>query len=1573
MQFPGRSTPASASTSAQAPPSPHMLLATVQPTPLHPLQEDALVLQYTRSSTDSPKNERDGARIQVNPEHARSHLPRRAPDQDAHAARDKLDRIAKAQKQKKNWAKSTGVTLVAKAFGQNDRRLRRRAYGASSDDDSSDDAFRDDDRASTKGEVKLMITGNPVVTKVFDAASRAKGRFRNHPDSTEVSLQNEDAPFRFLIGRPGSSLARRFRTGTATPPPEAALKSAVSSPVVQGQPRISRNGTPTTGLDRTKSRVAPSSGPELLVVDEEGHSHQASESPAPGSPNHPALPFSRSLNNHTPSSMSSSQPSDGNSPGNTPAAEQPKQVSDSASSLIAGPMCFEPDAHEPAIVASPSQAHGFPSPAPSSSVSDASSDDELDDSAVISDSDEGGDNMLQLNSLNLEHGETLTKDQLKRRQKLIRREIQRRKANGEPIDDLIHMHGKVGQLGHKVSSRVSKGLHYASSQSRNRRAMDRYSPHPMQLSLQTTDLPPSTSAQSAGVERGMTPFSAITPSLSRSSNPFSNPFSARRESVATIASSRRSSMTVDNEDDPNYGDGTCTMRRSSMIDRSILSSRNSIRKYLHAPDVIKRRRRKKWEAEMAALEHAAEVEANKADPDAELDTLLAKHAQQEAPTDATKVKYEFDVLYENQRGLLVFGIPKFSYRTLFQWDPSPWTSANGKRSPYNIANAQLPDPSWEWAYHEWFIDMTGDVDEAGWQYSGNFGRRFWPNVHFPHGRIGLPKTGADGIAEMNARNAAKEKKRQEKESTKEDDGFEAIKRSARARSSKWTGSPDAWTFVRRRRWIRLRRRKPLTSPNAPKGGDPVSTQGKAGTPVQDLPIPDGVGKTPLSSGKNGVKPGKSDDELDDESSFGGSDESDSSSSQDDEMLYAPAFGRSSGFLPGRLPGGMSNGPNPAKSKDPRQRQRARKQAREFTGTIRELKSLLPSIIAMDREARVHRAPTGLTASQSSYKWAMLKINKVDARNPFISWHFVKHRLQDEDMAFATTTLRTMERKFQQRQLGALNREGAAAGENGATPSHQPIPSGFLGASKSIRFEGAEAQEAPTLPNGVEKGETSASGLGLTSNTSSSRLQEPFSATSTEGHELTREALIEINFARVLRVLRACKIDRQRMDLWKLWLGVVSLDYLMETARREDLAALGLLAPIDPSGDPTLPPTSTSPAPVEPPHMSGGSSFRYRQRAERTRARWRSSVPTPDPSDVWDVLERKLDDVLLLFEFQSNRAQLIRLLLTVHEKLHPEHVYRDRSLRANPVELSPAHVHGDAAEIGGPATGGAFGSRLGGWKRAGLPRLEFFSDLQRILAALPGNDATVNKGYICSEVPMTEEVAMPLDHHASTSTSSNALIDKLEAEAVSDSFLDKEHIRSPSATMDVRPEAGAAKQEGAQQGQRLSLNLPTAGDRGGMSRSPSPIPRAPSVPLPYKHSPLSATVPLGQGLVSTHGRSSLSIAERTEKAGNSTHSTPPSSAPGADDDAATPTNHKPTILDASAMQGSTSNQQSSDPTTTSASATDKVVTEEQGQSTLRSKTEASSPQKSSGTTTAPRPSIPVRTNSVSPLTASKERF
>ncbi|OAX79506.1 hypothetical protein ACJ72_06175 [Emergomyces africanus] len=91
---------------------------------------------------------------------------------------------------------------------------------------------------------------------------------------------------------------------------------------------------------------------------------------------------------------------------------------------------------------------------------------------------------------------------------------------------------------------------------------------------------------------------------------------------------------------------------------------------------------------------------------------------------------EIDVLYENQRGWWFFGIPLYSAKSLLNLDPAAWLTRNFEVSPVNIANAQVPDPSWEWEWDTWYIDMCYDVDEAGWQYSFSFSARFaWHGTH----------------------------------------------------------------------------------------------------------------------------------------------------------------------------------------------------------------------------------------------------------------------------------------------------------------------------------------------------------------------------------------------------------------------------------------------------------------------------------------------------------------------------------------------------------------------------------------------------------------------------------------------------------------------------------------------------------------------------------------------------------------------------------------------------------------------------------------------------------------------------
>lgn len=89
-----------------------------------------------------------------------------------------------------------------------------------------------------------------------------------------------------------------------------------------------------------------------------------------------------------------------------------------------------------------------------------------------------------------------------------------------------------------------------------------------------------------------------------------------------------------------------------------------------------------------------------------------------------------EVLYENQRGVFFCGIPLYSGNSLLNFDPSPWQTSTFRDSPVNITDAQVPDPSWAWTWKTWYVDMSYDVDEEGWQYSFSFSRGYaWHGTH----------------------------------------------------------------------------------------------------------------------------------------------------------------------------------------------------------------------------------------------------------------------------------------------------------------------------------------------------------------------------------------------------------------------------------------------------------------------------------------------------------------------------------------------------------------------------------------------------------------------------------------------------------------------------------------------------------------------------------------------------------------------------------------------------------------------------------------------------------------------------
>ncbi|KAF2201818.1 hypothetical protein GQ43DRAFT_19939 [Delitschia confertaspora ATCC 74209] len=62
-------------------------------------------------------------------------------------------------------------------------------------------------------------------------------------------------------------------------------------------------------------------------------------------------------------------------------------------------------------------------------------------------------------------------------------------------------------------------------------------------------------------------------------------------------------------------------------------------------------------------------------------------------------------------------------------DKTPTEESHVDILAVNITNAQVPDPSWVWEWKSWYVDMSDDVDEEGWQYSFYFHKFAWHGSH----------------------------------------------------------------------------------------------------------------------------------------------------------------------------------------------------------------------------------------------------------------------------------------------------------------------------------------------------------------------------------------------------------------------------------------------------------------------------------------------------------------------------------------------------------------------------------------------------------------------------------------------------------------------------------------------------------------------------------------------------------------------------------------------------------------------------------------------------------------------------
>ncbi|BGP37620.1 hypothetical protein JCM10449v2_001537 [Rhodotorula kratochvilovae] len=235
---------------------------------------------------------------------------------------------------------------------------------------------------------------------------------------------------------------------------------------------------------------------------------------------------------------------------------------------------------------------------------------------------------------------------------------------------------------------------------------------------------PSASADSL-VSLELPPLAPSTSSSSRGSHPSSRPLFTQLSALPTLSELRTASSTASSSPATSVHapDPPLAPARTLTIDERITrvarrDTRSSIQHLSHKhglrfPGRSTLPRQKKHAARSRAQADAAEM-----------DEAVAEALQKAGLIVEEKDRVVVEVLYEHQRGLVVFGLPKFSSNALFQVDPPQWCDEQLKPSPFTPHTFPCP-PYWVWRDSEFMVDMGGDKDEEGWSYAVRFRSRFW--------------------------------------------------------------------------------------------------------------------------------------------------------------------------------------------------------------------------------------------------------------------------------------------------------------------------------------------------------------------------------------------------------------------------------------------------------------------------------------------------------------------------------------------------------------------------------------------------------------------------------------------------------------------------------------------------------------------------------------------------------------------------------------------------------------------------------------------------------------------------------